>query len=569
VTGDVELGQRFRDQARAWLAVDPDPETRAELQAILDRGEDHRLEELFGGCLAFGTAGLRARMGPGPMQMNRVVVRRATAGLMRSLPAGAVVVIGHDARKNSHAFALDVARVVVGNAGRALLLPAFAPTPLVAFAVRYLGTDAGVVSTASHNPPDDNGLKVYLSDGAQVVPPADARIAAAIEEVGTQLGIADADDPRIEHLDATIEQAYLDHVARLRSSLDEDGRVPRNTVEKADEPVVVYSPLHGVGARFTLAAFDRAGLASPVVVAAQREPDGSFPTVATPNPEDPDATQLARDEAVRRGAAVALIHDPDADRLGVMAPVAGNWRALTGNEIGLLLADHILTHTTGGDRLVVDTIVSSSALARLAASHGVHHVTTLTGFKWIVRPALEHPDWRFVFGYEEALGFSVDAYVRDKDGISAALVFADLVGALATAGQTVSDRLEALAVRDGLFATANWALAGRTARDVELVMDRLRNRLPSSLGSVSVVHVQDFRTGGDLPATDLLQFELAPDARLSIRPSGTEAKLKVYAEVVMPVEGAAAYHHAVEAAEARLEELRAATMPMLEALTTD
>ena len=285
VTGDVELRQRVRDQARAWLAVDPDLETRAELQEILDRGDDARLEEMFAGSLEFGTAGLRARMGPGPRAMNRVVVRRATAGLMRTLPAGAVVVIGHDSRKNSKVFALDAARVVAGFEGRALLLPENAPTPLVAFAVRHLGADAGVVCTASHNPPGDNGFKVFLSDGAQVVPPGDARIAAAIADVDTDLALVDDDDGRVEHLDATIEDAYLDHIAGLRPV---GARRPNSSDAR-----IVYSPLHGVGAALTLAAFDRAGLAPPIVVDAQREPDGLFPTVATPNPEDPDATQLA------------------------------------------------------------------------------------------------------------------------------------------------------------------------------------------------------------------------------------------------------------------------------------
>jgi phosphomannomutase len=560
VTGDVEVRQRFRDQARAWLAVDPDPETRGEIQAMLDQGQDGRLRALFSGHLEFGTAGLRARMGPGPMAMNRVVVRRATAGLVRTLRPGATVVIGHDARKNSEVFALDAARVVAGEGGTALLLPANAPTPLVAFAVRHLGTDAGVVCTASHNPPDDNGFKVYLSDGAQVVPPDDARIAAAIAEIEDDLAIADVDDTHIEHLDHTIENAYIDHLAGLcRAS---SGTIARNAR-------IVYSPLHGVGARFTMAAFDRAGFAPPIVVDAQREPDGTFPTVATPNPEDPSATQLARAEAARQDAAVALIHDPDADRLGVLAPIGGAWRALTGNEIGLLLADHILTHSSGPERLVVDTVVSSSALARLASAHRVHHVRTLTGFKWIVRPAIDHPDWRFVFGYEEALGFSVDDYVRDKDGIAAALAVADLVDSLAAEGRTVADRLEALAVRYGLFATATWTLDGPTPGVIAQAMDRFRRDLPSSLGAHSVTRSEDFRAGVDLPPTDLLQLDLTPDARLSIRPSGTEAKLKVYAEVVAPVDDAAAYDDAVASAQVRLEELRSAIMPMLDALMTD
>lgn len=554
---DVGPSRGLRDQVEAWISVDPDHETRVALQALLDADDMQSLGELFGGHLEFGTAGIRGVMGPGPMRMNRVVVRRATAGLMAYLPPGATVVIGHDARKNSDVFALDVARVVAGAGGRAALLPPHAPTPLVAFAVRHLAADAGVMCTASHNPATDNGYKVYSADGAQVVSPVDERIAAAIADIDGVIDLADEFGPRIERLGSDIERAYVRHVSQLVAT------------GPATDIRVVYSPLHGVGARLTLAAFDAAGFDRPDVVSSQRDPDPTFPTVETPNPEDGNAVRLTQAAAERVGADVALIHDPDADRLGVLVPVGGSWRPLTGNEIGLLIADHILNRTTGTDRLVVDTVVSSSALARLAAAHGVHHARTLTGFKWIVRPAIEHPEWRFVFGYEEALGFSVDSYVRDKDGIASALVFAELVATLKATGQSVDDRLAALAREHGLFATASWTLGAEREHQVSDAMARLRGALPSKIGAHTVVSTADFLAGNGLPPTDLVEFSLDSRTRLSIRPSGTEPKLKVYAEVSSLVRDGAAYDAAVQRADAQLRQVRAAVVPMLRALLND
>jgi phosphomannomutase len=278
---------------------------------------------------------------------------------------------------------------------------------------------------------------------------------------------------------------------------------------------------------------------------------------------------MTRDEAERTQADVALVHDPDADRLGVLVPDDGGWRALTGNEIGLLLADHVLARTTGEDRLVVDTVVSSSALAHLAAAHEVHHVRTLTGFKWIVRPALDRPELRFVFGYEEALGYSVDAYVRDKDGIPAALAFAALTSDLDAGQRTVTDRLRELAVAHGLFSTDSWVLAGTTRDRIATAMKRLREARPTTIGSFTVDSVEDFATGAELPPTNLLTLTLLPSARLAIRPSGTEAKLKVYAEVQSTVADDAAYEAASAVAATQLEELRAATLPLLEELMID
>jgi phosphomannomutase len=310
--------------------------------------------------------------------------------------------------------------------------------------------------------------------------------------------------------------------------------------------------------------FARAGFASVQLVDAQSRPDPSFPTVEAPNPENPAALALTFDEARRRGADLALVHDPDADRLGVLVPSAAGWRALTGNEIGLLLADHVLSNTRGRDRLVVDTVVSSRALAELAAFHHVHHVRTLTGFKWIVRPAIEHPEWQFVFGYEEALGYSVDPYVRDKDGISAALCFAQLAAALKTTGTTIEQRLRELATRHGLFATGSFSVTGQDEHASAAAMHGLRRSLPVMIGRHRVAEVEDLRSLG----ADLLVLSLEPAARLCIRPSGTEPKLKVYAEIVKRTDDDG-YEDAQREAAAALEALQFAFRPSLEEMMND
>jgi phosphomannomutase len=543
--------------AEQWRTVDPDPATRAEIAALLDSGDATALDELFGGAVAFGTAGLRAPMGPGPNRMNRVVVRRATVGLLRQLVPGATVVIGHDVRRNSAVFANDAARVVAAHGGRALVLPAHSPTPLVSFAVRHLGADAGVMCTASHNPPDDNGYKVYLSDGAQVIPPIDGRIVDAIMGVTGVVEVADPDHPAIEHLDAAVEDAYIGHVVALATSR----RIGRSSPLR-----IVYSPLHGVGAHTTMASFARAGFDDVHIVAEQAAPDPAFPTATSPNPERADALRLARADAEALDADVALVHDPDADRLGVLVPDRDGWRALNGNQIGLLLADHTLRRSEGDERLVVDTVVSASALARLAASRGVHHERTLTGFKWIVRAADRDPSRRFVFGYEEALGYSVDRGVRDKDGISAALAMASLVDELHAQRRTVLDRLRELAVEIGLSATACWTKPLPPTVEPEAVVRRLRADPPCHLGGFDVVGIEDYAEPTDLPPTELLIFELEPRSRLAIRPSGTEATLKVYAEVVAHVDRVADCDDVERHASERLDQLHDAVMPILDAL---
>ncbi|GAA1503437.1 phospho-sugar mutase [Sphaerisporangium rubeum] len=520
-TGEVSGVEELRERARAWLAQDPDPATREELADLLARGDDAALADRFEGKLEFGTAGLRGELGAGPGRMNRVTVMRAAAGLAARLGAGRHVVIGYDARHMSSTFARDSAAVLTGAGLRVSLMAEHWPTPVLAFAVRHLGADAGVMVTASHNPPRDNGYKVYWGDGAQIVPPLDTEISAAIDSVGAvdRLPLGS----RWETLtDAAIVEPYLAAVRSL-------------PLGSARDLKVVYTPLHGVGGELLLRAFAAAGFAEPVPVEAQFTPDPDFPTVAFPNPEEPGAMDLALGLAARAGADLIIANDPDADRCAVGVPADGGFRMLTGDEVGGLLGEYVITRTSAPDRLVAASIVSSSLLGKIAAAHGVRHAETLTGFKWIVKAGDG-----MVFGYEEALGYTVGSDeglpVRDKDGIGAALTVAALAASAATEGRTLSDLLDDQAVRYGLHATS--PLSVRVA-DLSLITDamtRLRATPPTELAGRRVLSTDDFTTGLDgLPPTDALRYVLSGDARVIIRPSGTEPKLKCYLEVVVPV----------------------------------
>ncbi|GAA4663085.1 phospho-sugar mutase [Streptomyces chumphonensis] len=555
-------------QARTWLAEDPDPDTRAELAALLadaeagnaggaghtDGADRHaELADRFAGTLQFGTAGLRGELGAGPMRMNRAVVIRAAAGLAAYLKGNGdgdgLVVIGYDARHKSEAFARDTAAVMVGAGLRAALLPRPLPTPVLAFAVRHLGAVAGVTVTASHNPPQDNGYKVYLGDGRQIVPPADADIAGRIAAVG-----ALADVPRAESgwtvLGEDVVDAYLD---RATAVLDDDG--PRDVR-------IVHTALHGVGAATVAAAFERAGFPAPLPVAEQAEPDPDFPTVAFPNPEEPGAMDLAF--ATARAATVGapggapdlvIANDPDADRCAVAVPdpsAASGWRMLHGDEVGALLAVHLVRKGVTGT--LAESIVSSSLLGRIAHAAGLPHAETLTGFKWIARaPGL-------AYGYEEALGYCVDPEgVSDKDGITAALAVAELAAGLKADGRSLTDLLDELAVTHGLHATDQLSVR---VRDLSLIADamaRLRSTPPTTLAGLTVDRADDLSAGtADLPPTDGLRYRLtgAARARVIVRPSGTEPKIKCYLEVVVPVADAAALPGARAEAAALLHALR-------------
>jgi len=508
-------------RVEAWITADPDPEARAELRALLDRDASEDLAERFAHGLTFGTAGLRGRLGAGPARINVATVRSASAGLADYLLAAVVgardagVVVAHDARHGSQRFAAEAAAVFSGAGLRTYRLPPHAPTPLLAFAVRRLGCAAGVMVTASHNPPQDNGYKVYLGDGAQIAPPADAQIAAAIARVGppAELPLGDGGEP------ADVAEDYL---AAILAALP---------AANAREVRIVYTPLHGVGLRLCLQALDRAGFPAPHVVATQAEPDPDFPTVTRPNPEEPGTLDLALAEAAAHDADVLLANDPDADRLAVAIPGAGGWRRLHGDEIGALLADFLLEHCEDPQgALLVTTVASSTLLARLAEAAGARYAETLTGFKWMMRAVAEAPGQRLLLAYEEALGYAVSGVVRDKDGISAALVMAQLAATEKRAGRTLQDRLEAIAARYGTHATDQLTLELEGAA-ADAITARLRREPPAALLGRPLESVEDLAAGGRLPPADVLILR-ASGVRVVVRPSGTEPKLKCYLEVV-------------------------------------
>jgi phosphomannomutase len=509
------------EQARAWADEDPDPETRAELLDLIGGADEPAaladLEDRFRGTLEFGTAGLRGALGAGPNRMNRVVVTRAAAGLaayLRDTGANGPVVIGFDARHNSDVFARDTAEVMTGAGIDALVMPRPLPTPLLAFAIRELGCAAGVMVTASHNPPQDNGYKVYLGDGSQIVPPADQEIAERIAAVGPLASIPRGDGGSV--LGEDIVERYAVTVAALAQPGPRDLRV-------------VYTPMHGVGGDLTTTVLARAGFTDIHEVPAQAEPDPDFPTVAFPNPEEPGAMDLALALAGEVDADIVIANDPDADRcaVGVLGP--HGWQMLRGDEVGVLLADHLLRK--GKQGIYAQSIVSSSLLGTMAAAAGQPHRETLTGFKWIGR--IEG----LAFGYEEALGYCVDPdNVKDKDGVSAALLILEMAAEAKAAGRTLLDLLDDLARQHGLHATDQLSVRFSDLEQIPATMARLRETPPTHFGGLAVESVDDLSIGTpDLPPTDGLRYHLAEGARVIVRPSGTEPKVKCYLEVVIPV----------------------------------
>ncbi len=536
-------------EARAWIAEDPDAETRAELTAAITAAEAGDaaavadLADRFAGMLQFGTAGLRGALGAGPNRMNRVVVGRAAAGLAAYLNEKAEgptrsIVIGFDARKNSDVFAQDTAEIMTGAGIRAYVMPSPLPTPLLAFAIRELGCDAGVMVTASHNPPQDNGYKVYLGDGSQIVAPADAEIAAHIAAVGPLPEVPRGTGAKT--LDRSIVDSYLDTVAELAGDGPRDLRI-------------VYTPMHGVGGSSVLEVLEMAGFAEPLVVPQQAQPDPLFPTVAFPNPEEPGAMDLALALAAEHDADLVVANDPDADRCAAAIPAPGTtptgWRMLRGDEVGWLLASHLLQR--GATGTFACSIVSSQMLGKMAAAAGQPYAETLTGFKWISRvPGL-------VFGYEEALGYCVDpSRVKDKDGVSALLLLCELAAETKAAGRTLADLLDDLARAHGVHRTDQVSVRVSDLSLIAGAMARLRAQPPTELGGLPVSSYADLAEGSEtLPPTDGLRFLMrgeGAESRVIIRPSGTEPKLKCYLEVCVPVSG-----DDLEAAKQRAEALGA------------
>lgn len=543
------------EAAGRWAAEDPDPGTARRLQELIARAEGDGTEaaaarqeiaDSFSGTLQFGTAGLRAALGPGPNRMNRVVVRRAAAGLAAFLLGKAAgsytprAVVGYDARYNSDIFAQETAAIFTAAGIETFLLPSALPTPLLAFAVRALDCDGGVMVTASHNPPQDNGYKVYLGGrsvpesgrGAQIVPPYDGEIAARIDAVGALEDIALA-DAGWKVLGEDLQERYLAELADL----------PRPDLFPSRDLKIVLTPLHGVGGTTAVRALAAAGFGDVTLVGEQAEPDPDFPTVSFPNPEEPGALDLALAAAEEGGADLVLANDPDADRVAVAAkdPDTGAWRMLRGDEVGALLGAHIVARrasgaeTEDGRGVFANSVVSSRLLEKIAAANGYAHEETLTGFKWIARvPGL-------VYGYEEALGYCVAPdLVRDKDGLSAALLIAEAAAAAKAEGRTLFAGLDELALRHGLHSSDQLSVRVADLGLLDAMMNRLREHRPTSFGGSAVESFQDLAEGtATLPPTDGLLYLTRDDTRVIIRPSGTEPKLKCYLEVIRPVETAA------------------------------
>ncbi|TAM81309.1 MAG: phospho-sugar mutase [Jatrophihabitans sp.] len=496
--------------AHRWLVQEVDVDDAAELRALLAEGTPAAVAELadrFATTLTFGTAGLRGPLRAGPNGMNRAVVRRAAAGLATWLTAqhhgGQPVVVGYDARHRSADFARDSAAIFAAAGFDAMLLPGPLPTPVLAFAVQHLHAAAGVMVTASHNPPRDNGYKVYLADGAQLAPPHDLEIEAAIRAAPAPCDVPLADT--YTRLGDEVGQAYVAAVAALVGPGSREVRI-------------VHTALHGVGNATLRAVFAAAGFAAPLGVAQQAEPDADFPTVAFPNPEEPGALDLALELAAREAADLVIANDPDADRCAVALPgPGGRWRMLTGDQVGVLLGDALLRKGVRGT--YATTIVSSSLLGEIARRYGAGYTETLTGFKWISRAA---PD--LVFGYEEALGYCVAPHlVRDKDGIATALLVAELAAQLRAAGSTIGQRLAQIEAEYGRHETSQVSIRVTDLKVIGALMARLRSHPPASLlgGPVAVDDL--------LPEADVLRWR-GDGLRVVIRPSGTEPKLKAYLE---------------------------------------
>jgi phosphomannomutase len=531
-------------RVEAWIADDPDSQTAAELAEVLAelRAGDARASadaaDRFSGMLQFGTAGLRGALGAGPNRMNRAVVIRAAAGLASymtdALGGPGTVAIGYDARFKSDQFAIDTAAVMTAAHHRALLLPSALPTPVLAYAVRELAADAGVMVTASHNPAGDNGYKVYLGgrivggggQGAQIVPPFDAEIASRIARVESVAAVA-----RAESGWTTIgDDVLAKYIAETAALVGEPS--PATGADRA-AVTIILTPLHGVGGETLDAVLRAAGFTDLHMVPEQAQPDARFPTVAFPNPEEKGAMDLALALAQKVGADVAIANDPDADRCAVAAVIDGRWTTLHGDRVGALLGERLGRQAAAAGRpgTLASSIVSSQILSRIASRHGLGYESTLTGFKWIGRTE------GLIFGYEEALGYCVAPdLVRDKDGISAAVVIADLVAELAAKGETLEDALDALDREYGVYLTSQVSARFDSVDAAGEAVAAILAAPPTALGGSAVTVAEDMSLGIDgLPPTPGLRLATESGARVIIRPSGTEAKAKAYLEIIEPV----------------------------------
>jgi phosphomannomutase len=530
VRKEVDLDEAL-EIANKWLINDPDQTTKVETEKLISDG-DIQLIQRFTNCLVFGTAGMRGVRGAGPMRMNRVMVRIVATAIAQELLSDnerdepPLVVVGYDARHKSQIFAQDTVRVLAAHGVSSLIFPRPAPTPVLAYTSLSKKAKAGIMVTASHNPAEDSGYKVYWEDGAQIVSPIDLKIAQRIDfkNPPSEEALADYEDANILKDDNGSIQKYVDFASSSVSP------------ESKREIKQIYTPLHGVGKEVFVDVFQKAGFENLTVVKSQAEPDPDFPTVSFPNPEEEGALDLAIELAVEKNADLVLANDPDADRLAVVVNHKDNWCRLNGNEIGVLLAEHILSKGQGEDRLVVTTVVSSRLLSKIADFHKVKYAETLTGFKWIVRPGLEDKNFRFVFGYEEALGFALGDSVRDKDGITSALAFAELAAELKAEDKTVMDLLDELWNRHGVHKTALFTKRLDAETDISAdFMSPWRTSPPERIGEFVVIESIDLLTPeSGLPATDALVFNIL-NGRIVIRPSGTEPMVKAYVEVTESV----------------------------------
>ncbi|MFQ6370451.1 phospho-sugar mutase [Shewanella sp. YIC-542] len=570
------MDSRLAMQLNAWLAMDPDPKTRQELQQLQQQGKDDELAARFAGRLAFGTAGLRGKVGAGPTCMNQLVIRQTAAGLGQYLQRQLAdadkrgVVIGYDGRLDSRRFAHDTAAVLAALGIKVRLTREVCPTPLVAYGVKLFQAAAGIVVTASHNPPQYNGFKVYWENGAQIIPPHDSGIAAAILQASTTniavMSLTDAQQQGLlQWLDEDFHQHYRKAVQNsplLQASFvnASSPTAPSNAAALK----IAYSAMHGVGAPMAKALLADAGFHQVYSVAAQEQPDGHFPTVNFPNPEEPGAMALVIDEAKRHGALLACANDPDADRFAVAVKRGDDYQMLSGDQVGALLGHYLLQKAPLTQRLVGTTIVSSSLLAKIAEAAGGACYTTLTGFKWLTNVAMakQGPQQRFLFAYEEALGYTIGDLVWDKDGLSALLAFAQMTAQLTAQGSSIWQQLERLYRAHGLHLNRQVSLALQP--ESPAIGNWLRQHVPRTIASMEVLSVTDLQCGQRrfadgrvdsiaLPASDVLIYQLSQGGRVVVRPSGTEPKIKCYYQLVEPLAAEESLAQAQTRADARMD----------------
>jgi phosphomannomutase len=517
------MDQSLISQVQQWISQDPDPKTRAELERLLEDKKEAELRSCFSGFLEFGTAGLRGKLGPGPSRMNRAVVTKTAAGLVSYMRKHNLtsVVIGRDARYGSKDFAQDSAEIMQGAGMKVYLLPRALPTPVLAYAVRELKCHVGIMVTASHNPPEDNGYKVYFGgtvdqiryEGSQIISPADSQISEYISQVPDLNTLKRSSGAEV--LDNTIVDSYIKATAKLATS---------NSDLK-----VVYSAMHGVGTKTLEQVFAAANFALPILVTEQAEPDPDFPTVKFPNPEEPEAIDLSIKKAMQVSADLVIANDPDADRCAVaIADRGGNWRMLKGDEVGALLGEYLARGAKDKRATLANSIVSSSILSKIAKAYNLPFTETLTGFKWIAKIRDLH------FGYEEALGYAVDSKsVNDKDGISAALMIVQIATDLKRESKTLNDLLDEIWGKYGFHGTKQISVRVENLEKISSILANFRENAPKSIAGYRIVGIDDLEkpTSG-LPPTNGVRIYLEPSIRIIIRPSGTEPKVKCYVEIV-------------------------------------